>query len=64
MKLIDPWEGPTVKQVQAQLQVLTEVIQDFVTNGESTDMHLDFSGDTTTIVQHKELMSLDSGNLC
>ena len=44
VKFIDPWDGPTISQLRAQLRRLTEALQETSAREGSIDLAMEFSG--------------------
>ena len=49
VKFIDPWEGPTISQLRAQLRRLTEALQETSAREGSIDFAMEFSGTECTL---------------
>lgn len=50
MKLIDPWEGPTIAQLGAQLRHLTATLRETVLADEPADLEMEFNGSEVALL--------------
>ena len=51
VKLIDPWEGPTIAELRTQLQQLTESLQEISARETSVDLETDVVGSSCRCVE-------------